>query len=76
MRRLTWALDYVTGTVVLKGLETSTGFDMLVGATGSLTSLLPVVREVTPFARCKQVSQVPEQCWLLSNDQRSSYRPG
>lgn len=60
MRRLTWALDCVTGTVVLRGLEASMDFDMLVGTTGSLTSLLPIVREVTPFARCKQVSQVPE----------------
>lgn len=59
MKRLTWALDCVPGT---EGLEASTGFDMLVGTTGSLTSLLPVVSEVTPFARCEQVSQVPEQC--------------
>lgn len=69
-------MDCVTGTVVLRGLEASTDFDMLIGATGSLTSRLPVVREVTPLARFKQVSQVPEQCWLLYNDQESSYRPG
>lgn len=36
-------------------------------------SLLPEVRKVTPFGRQESFSQVPEEGWLLSNHQESSY---
>lgn len=51
-------------------------FDMLVGATGTHISLLPEVREMSPFGRWEMVLQVPEEFWLLSNHQKSSCSPG
>ena len=35
-------------------------------------TLLPEGRERTPFGKGEPVSQVPEECWLLSNCQKSS----
>lgn len=39
-------------------------------------SLLPEVREgMTSFGRWETASQVPAECWLSSQCQKSSYRP-
>lgn len=45
--------------------------DMLTGTTGGQMSLLPEVKEMTPFGRWEPVSQIPEKCWLLSKCQKS-----
>jgi hypothetical protein len=50
-------------------------FDVLIDTTRSHMSLLPVVREMTPFGRWEPISQIPKEHWLLSN-QKSSYNPG
>lgn len=44
---------------------------MLKGITGSHLSLWPQVMEMTPFGRGKPGSHVPEEYWLLSNNQKS-----
>lgn len=51
-------------------------FGLLIGATGSHSSLLSEVREMTPFgSRQEPASQVPKKCWLLSNHQKVSIAP-
>jgi hypothetical protein len=52
------------------------GFDMLIGPTGGHMSLLPEMRKMTSFSRWEAVLQVPEECYLLSNLQKSSHGPG
>ena len=55
-------------------LGASMRFGMLIGATGSHSSLLSEVTEMTPFgSRQDPASQVPKECWLLSNHQKVSY---
>ena len=41
-------------------------FDMLIGASGSHRSLLPVTRGIIPFGREGLASQVPEGCFYLT----------
>lgn len=50
--------------------------DKLIEATGSPMSLLPKVREMTPFGRGEPASQVPEERWFLFNGQKSFYSSG
>jgi hypothetical protein len=45
-------------------------FDILIDTTDM--SLLLVIREMIPFVRGEVASKVPEECWLLSNHQKSS----
>ena len=49
-------------------------FDILIDTTDM--SLLLVIREMIPFVRGEVASKVPEECWLLSNQQKSFYRCG
>lgn len=49
-------------------------FEMLAGDT--VNSFSTEVREMTPLARWELVSKVPDECWLLSNHQKSSYSLG
>jgi hypothetical protein len=42
-------------------------FHMPIGSTDKHMSLQPEVMKMTPCRRCRRVSQVPEGCWLLSN---------
>ena len=57
--RSTWYLQYRETS------EASMCFDMLIGTIASHMSLLPEVREMTPFGRPDLVLQVSEECWFL-----------
>lgn len=61
------------------GLETSINFDMMTSATGmsmeSHKSLLQRHGEGLLLVKRKPISQVPKECWILSNCQRSFYSP-
>lgn len=62
VRMPAWILKCVTGPCDPKGAwETSMGFDMLTGATGSHCPSSHI-RETTPLGRWKPASQVPKEC--------------
>lgn len=46
-------------------------FDVLISTTNDHLHLLPEVREMIPFGREELASQVPKECCLLSNCQKS-----
>lgn len=52
-------------------LEASSSFDVLIDPTSSHRSLLPEVREMTPFHRRELVSHVPKGCWLYHQLEQS-----
>lgn len=47
-------------------------FDMVIVTTGSHMFLLPEIRRMTSFDRGEAASQVPEDCWLLSDGLKSA----
>jgi hypothetical protein len=69
------ALKCITGTCewALRSLAASMGFDMLPQVQLRALSLLPEVREIAAFRDRKHISQISEECCLLSNSQKSVY---
>lgn len=65
------ALRYVAGLVMLR--KPGGQHRLLHADTGAMC---PVARGKRTSGTWELVSQAPEECWLLSNDQKSFYNPG